>query len=169
MIRTLFVFLALLLSCSLRAQTDIDCTFKYRMPLETDIRICSYEPISKQDLTFISNVISDIPESYYKYLSTIAGRADLKKRSIERVDIALLSLEALNDGTLPSGFNRNNDVVGRYYPGERRVYVTLDSIKNTETVLVHEVVHLMNSDYNISNRDIDENLAYAFEEFWINR
>lgn len=169
MIKVLLVIAAAILSAALHAQVEFDCTFKYRIQSYTDIRICSYEQINASDIYFIQNVVKDAPEAYHKYLSARSKLHNLEYRSIARIDVALISRDVMNDGTLPFGFNRNKDVVGRYYPGEHRVYITLDSLKNGETVLVHEMVHLMNYGYRIHDRDTDEKLAYAFEEFWVSR
>jgi hypothetical protein len=56
-------------------------------------------------------------------------------------------------------------VVGRYYPGDRRVYVDGGSIKSRAPVLAHEIVHMMNYMSGISDPILDEDLAYAFEVY----
>lgn len=156
MIRLIVTILLFLLSSHAIANSKIDCSYMYRVVESTDIRICSYRELSSQDISYISKTVSVVPRKYSAYIAKSPIR-------IKRIDVAVTTLETLNDGSLPGGLRKEMDVIGRYYPGDRRVYVAFDSIRRRDGVLAHEIVHMMNFHYGIFDRAQDERLAYDFE------
>jgi acyl-CoA hydrolase len=159
MIRFIAILFALLFAQTATAQVEIDCTFKYRLVTQTDIRICAYQPLTKGDLQFVQRTVNAVPENHARFLNLH------RPAVLDRIDVAIVTHTVMNDGSLPFGLTRNKDVLGRYYPGDRRVYVVMDSIRKRDGVLAHEIAHLLNYRSGISDRDLDERLAYAFEDF----
>jgi hypothetical protein len=161
----LIVCAMLLLTFEASAYVDINCTFKYRLAERIDIRICSHERLNRGEIAFIKETALSTPSAYAEFVQHNVQSGQRYNPSIDRIDLVLMTREAMNDGSLPLGFRRNKDVIGRYYPGDSRLYVVLDTIRAQNTVLAHEIVHLLNHHYGITDRELDENLAYAFEDF----
>jgi hypothetical protein len=159
------LIIVFLLVFSASARSAVDCSNKYRIAESTDIRICSHQPILPADLRFIRHVVEVSEVEYYRFLESKFIYTD--KVDIDRIDIAVMPYKSLNDGTLPHG--KSEGVVGRYYPGKNRVYVESLSIQLRQSVLAHEIAHLINYHIGINDLELDEKLAYEFEEYLDNR
>ena len=76
--------------------------------------------------------------------------------------ICVISLEELNDTkrfTVEKG-----RVVGRYLRSDGgTIYITQDALKPKNTDLVHELIHHFNYLKGITDKDLDEKMAYEFE------
>lgn len=158
----------IILLWSFSSEAAINCTEKYRIVRPIDIRVCSHQPLERSDLEFIKSVTELTTHEYLVFIES-KGILPVNVDKIDRVDVAIMSSKALNDGTLPMGKTAYGEVLGRYYPGYSKVYVDISSIKLRQTVLAHEIAHLMNDRLGISDKVLDEELAYEFEEYLVSR
>jgi len=156
------ILLVLAVIFSLSARAEIDCSYKYRVIKTTDVRMCSHKPISRSDLVYVIGVVESTPARYLEFIS-LQMKRKISPVPISRIDIAIMSRESLNDGTLPHGFDVDKSAVGRFYPGGRRIYIDIGALKARDTTIAHELAHLINDKIGIINNELDEALAYAFE------
>lgn len=162
MIKYTIVVLLLLLSSNSRAE-DL-CAHKARIASKTDIRICSYEKIENSDILFIKDTIEASFDKYISFLKMRNIKAN-KIKDISRFNISVLSHEAMNDGTLPAGLSKENNVVGRYYADSEIIFIESSTIKSKQPILFHEIAHRFNDKLGITDADEDEALAYEFEAY----
>jgi hypothetical protein len=147
-----------LFSLQPKAQVQIDCKFMNRVQSEIDIRICSSQQLSNQELLYIIHTVERTPSAYAEFRGNVRPFIPLI------VNIAIVDM-----GDVAFSESVDNNVMGLYYPGDNRLYITRESLKEEGNVVAHELVHLINYHLGISDVNLDERLAYEFEVFFNTR
>jgi hypothetical protein len=156
--KVLILLLVTLLSSS-PALAELPCEFKYRIVEASDVRICSISKLSADDIIFIDKSVKLTRANYSEFL--MERHRGMRLPSFpKRIDISIVDREILN-----THYIANKRVLGMYYPGTDTVIVDIETILQKRPILIHEVVHLVNFQNKVLDRAIDEELAYAFEDY----
>lgn len=83
------------------------------------------------------------------------------------VGVVVLSFKELNDPDLfPEAKKEKEKALARYFPKLEMLYITPEALTKDSLSVPHEIAHLINYRIGIRDEELDEQIAYEFEEYY---
>ena len=117
----------------------------------------------------VNTVRKDISSTIYlyeKFLNQEEPSYTWPSKIQLRGGIIILTSEELNDTHL-FAMADDKSVLGRFFPEKNLIYITSNYLDSENTIILHELVHLINSTIGITDQATDEKLAYGFEQYYM--
>lgn len=144
---------------------DTTCEeYVYRVPSAANSTLCSASDLSDNEQEYFLHTIDRFEKIYPTFIRSFIPSSKWNK--IEKpITFVIISDVEMNDDNV---FGKSDSITdGRYFPSIRIMYLRNASLLRVGPDLPHELAHVANAEIGITNREMDESLAYRFEKFYL--
>lgn len=136
--------------------------YKYQVDAPKGSWACSGVPLNHEDAIGYFAREKRVEDNYPAFLSERGIEWSGFKRPVQI--FVLSNYQEIRDASVFG--NGTDKVVARYYPQESKIFISKAALGSCNSDLIHELIHHANSDLEMLDDKMDEELAYKFERLY---